>query len=285
MSEQEIVKELTFITPAFLAGANQNIPEIRVPSIRGALRWWFRVLAGGRDVRKEEDELFGTVHGTVRASAISVRVEDANIVNNQQALSLPNETPMGYIGYFARAKGRTKRECYIDAKSTFTLKIREMRPVPADLWTQLEDAVQAFVWVGALGLRATRGFGRLAEQDNPPTAKAFREWAKTLRSRKIFIYEGKPGNGNVQAFLAEQLKKLRDDYDLHPGDPAARALGASTKIKGPERQASALRLCPVKTADKGILPFFLYTDNASKATSLQETVNAFCLESPCFTAL
>ncbi|MCL2104631.1 MAG: type III-B CRISPR module RAMP protein Cmr1 [Kiritimatiellaeota bacterium] len=37
---------LSFITPTFLAGANQNTPEIRASSIRGQLRWWFRVLGG-----------------------------------------------------------------------------------------------------------------------------------------------------------------------------------------------------------------------------------------------
>lgn len=287
MSEQEITKELTFITSTFLAGADQNKPEIRAPSIRGALRWWFRVLAGDRDVREEEKLLFGGVHGeSAVASAIAVRVEDANIVNNQRTLPLRDNTEMGYIGYFARVSGkkegiqRTEALHYIGAGSTFTLTIRAVRPVPTHLWSLLEEAVQAFVWVGALGLRATRGFGRLAEPSALPTAQAFRDWARTLRSRKIFLYEGKMVSGTAQAFLADQLKELRRKKNLHPSNSNAHALGASSP-----RQASALHLCPVQTADEGILPFFLYTDNACSAKSLKTDIDAFCLESHCFTAL
>ena len=293
MSAQEITKELTFITQALLAGADQNKPEIRAPSIRGTLRWWFRVLAGGRDVRKEEEELFGSVHGADGpvASAISVRVEDAAIKNNQKAIPLPINTPMGYIGYFAQASGnkqgvyRTEAGHYIGEGSTFTLKIRAVRPVRPELWARLEEAVKAFVWVGALGLRATRGFGRLAEPKHLPTVQAFRDWAKTLRASGIFLYEGQPGDLPPHAFLAEQLKSLRRDCDLRPNDPRARALGAATKEQDSDRQASALRLCPVRTADAGTLPFFLYTDNACEAESVKTRVDAFCQASSAFTAL
>ena len=293
MSDQEITKELTFITQALLAGADQNKPEIRAPSIRGALRWWFRVLAGGRDVRKEEEELFGSVHGADGpvASAISVRVEDAAIKNNQKAIPLPINTPMGYIGYFAQVSGnkqgvhRTEAGHYIGEGSTFTLKIRAVRPVRPELWARLEEAVKAFVWVGALGLRATRGFGRLAEPKHLPTAQAFRDWAKTLRASGIFLYEGQPGDLPPHDFLAEQLKSLRRDYNLRPKDPRAYALGASTRMGDSDRQASALRLCPVRTADAGTLPFFLYTDNACEAASVKTRVDAFCQASSAFTAL
>lgn len=293
MSEQEITKELTFITSALLAGADQNAPEIRAPSIRGALRWWFRVLAGDRDVRKEEEELFGGVHGADRpvASAISVRVEDAAIKNNQKAVPLPPNTPMGYIGYFAQVSGnkqgvyRTEAGHYIGEGSTFTLKIRAVRPVRPELWARLEEAVKAFVWVGALGLRATRGFGRLAEPGHLPTAQAFRDWAKALRASGIFFYEGQPGSLPPQALLADQLKSLRHDCNLRPKDPRAYALGASTRMGDSDRQASALRLCPVQTADAGTLPFFLYTDNACEAASVKTRVDAFCQASSAFTAL
>lgn len=311
MSEQEITKELTFITPALLAGADQNAPEIRAPSIRGALRWWFRVLAGGRDVREEEEELFGGVHGSDGpvASAISVRVEDAVILQSKEALYNKekrgrvsrNESAMDYITYFAWASGkkkdknkdkdkeddvrRTDVNHHIGVGSTFTLKIRAVRPVRSELWTRLEETVKAFVWVGALGLRATRGFGRLAEPKHLPTAQAFRDWAKTLRASGIFLYEGQPGDLPPQAFLAEQLKSLRRACDLRPKDPRAYALGASTRMGDSDRQASALRLCPVRTADAGTLPFFLYTDNACEAASVKTRVDAFCQASSAFTAL
>lgn len=45
------MKELSFklqvITPLFLSGAQQKEAELRPPSIRGALRFWFRAMMGG----------------------------------------------------------------------------------------------------------------------------------------------------------------------------------------------------------------------------------------------
>ncbi|MBK9462163.1 MAG: type III-B CRISPR module RAMP protein Cmr1 [Sphingobacteriales bacterium] len=34
------------ITPMFLSGANQDVPELRPPSIKGALRFWWRAMNG-----------------------------------------------------------------------------------------------------------------------------------------------------------------------------------------------------------------------------------------------
>ncbi|MFM9947498.1 MAG: type III-B CRISPR module RAMP protein Cmr1 [Saprospiraceae bacterium] len=50
------------ITPMFLAGADGVTPELRAPSIKGALRFWWRALNGHLsldDLRKKEGELFG----------------------------------------------------------------------------------------------------------------------------------------------------------------------------------------------------------------------------------
>lgn len=58
--------EIEFITPAFIRGADQRIPEVRSPSIKGAMRWWFRALAGsyfGDDAQKLkeiENQVFGS---------------------------------------------------------------------------------------------------------------------------------------------------------------------------------------------------------------------------------
>ncbi|MDK2982628.1 MAG: CRISPR-associated protein Cmr1 [Thermococcaceae archaeon] len=60
--------ELEAITPIFMRGANQNRAEIRAPSIKGVMRWWFRALAGnyfGSDIvglRKAEEYVFGSTN-------------------------------------------------------------------------------------------------------------------------------------------------------------------------------------------------------------------------------
>ena len=59
---EKISFECETITPMFLAGADGQTPELRAPSIKGALRFWWRALNGhlGLNKLKEtEGELFG----------------------------------------------------------------------------------------------------------------------------------------------------------------------------------------------------------------------------------
>ncbi|MBS3947636.1 MAG: type III-B CRISPR module RAMP protein Cmr1 [Dethiobacter sp.] len=74
------------LTPMFLGSADSGgEPELRAPSVRGALRYWLRALAGGirwaddinvretnlEKVKQEERTLFGS---TDRRSPVSVLV-------------------------------------------------------------------------------------------------------------------------------------------------------------------------------------------------------------------
>ncbi|MBX5459388.1 MAG: type III-B CRISPR module RAMP protein Cmr1, partial [Thermogemmatispora sp.] len=58
--------DIKVITPLFLAGANQAEVELRPPSLRGPLRYWYRALIGGivggnlAEVRRRETEVFGS---------------------------------------------------------------------------------------------------------------------------------------------------------------------------------------------------------------------------------
>ena len=93
---------LELLTPCFCAGADQARAEVRAPSIRGQLRWWFRVLGG---TPEQEKRVFGGVHGDApAASAIVIRVRsEANGAPVQ--LPRPNE-PLYYLFHFAQASGR-----------------------------------------------------------------------------------------------------------------------------------------------------------------------------------
>ena len=83
-------RTIELLTPAFCRGAYQDTPEIRAPSIRGMVRWWFRALnapptLGGGDrqrnwqnVWEEEKEIFGGVAGTATASKLVFRVSKIN---------------------------------------------------------------------------------------------------------------------------------------------------------------------------------------------------------------
>ena len=56
-------------TPLFCAGTDPNRAELRLPSFKGALRFWWRALAPlrwGDDlevIRRQENEIFGSADG------------------------------------------------------------------------------------------------------------------------------------------------------------------------------------------------------------------------------
>lgn len=60
---------LELITPCFCGGAEpEKQAEIRAPSIRGQLRWWFRTLGGFKSlapmpVHEQEAMVFGSTAG------------------------------------------------------------------------------------------------------------------------------------------------------------------------------------------------------------------------------
>lgn len=74
------MKTITFtcetITPMFLSGADGSTPELRPPSIKGALRFWWRAMNGHlslADLKKQEAEIFG---GTDGRSKVLIRVRE-----------------------------------------------------------------------------------------------------------------------------------------------------------------------------------------------------------------
>ena len=71
----EIEATYRVVTPMFCAGANPGKAELRLPSFKGVLRFWWRALAWSRldgnleEIRRQEDALFGsTGEGQSRVS-------------------------------------------------------------------------------------------------------------------------------------------------------------------------------------------------------------------------
>ena len=96
--------DVELVTPCFCAGAAQEAAEIRVPSIRGQVRWWFRALGGGAS---EEKRVFGGVHPLpgdrdARRSALRMRLEEPvrsnEAVNVEDLFGRRNMThPQSYL--------------------------------------------------------------------------------------------------------------------------------------------------------------------------------------------
>ena len=257
----------------FLAGANQNAPEVRPSSIRGELRWFFRALGG---TLQEEQEVFGGVQGDAKSSSVLVRVCEISKKVGEEIRFSP-ESDKGYLYYFAKVSGnrdnvhRTLREHYLAPGTTFRLIVFLRKELENSLVQKLLLALRMFVVFGSLGLRSTRGCGAIASNSNNVTKEEIKALGEECRDKFLIRLIGDEiysSGEKCQEVLGGFLKAFRKDH--HISGRSNSALGHSS---GRERMSSALRLRPVKTK-RGYLPIVIYTDVACNQTSLWDLVRA-----------
>src|SRR5437667_3497499 len=94
---------IELITPCFCGGAEpERQAEIRAPSIRGQLRWWFRTLGGFKSlegkmsVREQEAMIFGSTAGEeAQAGKLIVRVRNAPLPSTVTKDDAEFKAPVG----------------------------------------------------------------------------------------------------------------------------------------------------------------------------------------------
>jgi hypothetical protein len=165
-------REIEVLTPLFNRGAYQDTPEIRVPSIRGMVRWWFRALGGTPD---DEKAVFGGMKGfghalrdQVVASRLVFRIKD---IRAQRADPDPPTLPHKTGGYAA------PQAAFLPG-ARFRLEVfNRLSPLEPELQRKVENALEVWLLLGALGLRANRGAGSVWPGDGtaPKTAAELRQ--------------------------------------------------------------------------------------------------------------
>lgn len=154
--------KLTTVTPLFLGGAEQQRPELRPASVRGALRFWLRAGLGGsvgdenlKDLHSLEAEVFGE---TERGSSVQVCLSQPAFQLRQEPL-LPHRND--------NTAGSTNA-VPVGVEFNLTLALK-----PCAAQKHLEIATwSALLWLtlGGLGRRSRRGAGsvRLIEVVSAP---------------------------------------------------------------------------------------------------------------------
>lgn len=223
---------LQLITPCFCAGAEQTQPELRAPSFRGELRWWFRCLGGSK---AQENAVFGNAAGdSGNASSVALLVRDVKTFQSNYEREFDvAQKEFGYITYFLTANENSDREdkvvrtnAYLKPGTCFTLELREIRPI-TEVGTRelLLLAWRCMCTLGAVGARKTRGLGAYA-----PTTPAECEAVRLLQEDRVKQYfehrlipfrriENMKEVAATVKILTEcsnQLKALRDTYKIHP---------------------------------------------------------------------
>lgn len=160
---EEITFEVETVTPLFIAGADQRNIEnegLRTPSLRGAMRWWFRAVAGGaklssgsingKKIKEEEEEIWGAADkkSKVSISTFSINSRISSIQNIR-------ERGIKYLSY-----GSSDRPCIepggkfrVDIRLNSTISDEEKNRIVATIWLLLN--------LGNIGSKSRKGFGSL----------------------------------------------------------------------------------------------------------------------------
>lgn len=163
-------KSITFhcqtICPMFLSGPDTDFPELRPPSIKGALRFWTRAISLGwpfdeqgtsdnKHLLKQDEVLFGGVTTGVQRSQVTVSIRH-NTFQTVTGPSLNLEQGGKYLWYSLIVDGYQSERQGIAAGQLFAITLQSKDEAA------LKKAIAAF-WVlthfGALGTRARRGAG------------------------------------------------------------------------------------------------------------------------------
>ncbi|GAB6175571.1 hypothetical protein JCM16814_04620 [Desulfobaculum senezii] len=162
------------VTPMFLSGADQSKPELRVSSIRGALRFWWRALAWNRckgdlkKIREEEFQLFGstsTGQGMLMRLVGKTNTSQWKTGSKEEQCSVVphDEKKKGGFTYFAYGVANFRKELkhgVFQKPSDFTIQclLTEKQVAHKD---SLCKALIALGTFGGLGAKSRKGFGSL----------------------------------------------------------------------------------------------------------------------------
>ncbi|RKL61313.1 type III-B CRISPR module RAMP protein Cmr1 [Thermoanaerobacteraceae bacterium SP2] len=158
------------VTPMFIAGADQeDSAELRPPSFKGVLRFWFRATAlpyfdnKVEEVASAEGQLFGRQSsGGVDAgkSRFSLKI-DHKIRDNQIAKAGErwDEYGLAYLGYGVINRKEKNTRSYIKQGNTFEVTLFLKPDVSDKEKLLLRRSLIALGLFGGLGSRSRKGFG------------------------------------------------------------------------------------------------------------------------------
>lgn len=157
---REIAVTLEIITPLFMGGTDTGMlaDAIRVPSIRGQIRYWLRALLGRscdgdiKTLQKQEGYLMGD---TKTGSLVHLRiVEPQSLLRTGTRRMLPHRQLSG---------GNPLLTPSFTENQAFQIVISP-RPGLSEIPNQIMAALLLWLNLGGLGKRSRRGFGSLQVQ-------------------------------------------------------------------------------------------------------------------------
>jgi len=265
---------LTFLTPCFCAGADQNTPEIRPASIRGELRKWLRIC--GATLADETEIMGGIVNKDAKKSKVTIRVAN-EFKKAAHARDLPSSTGISnsaYLLHFANPmpkdheQNRTADKRFIAPESSFDLIVIDK--LKNDIHkVLLYKAIDAMILLGSLGLRSTRTCGAWYSEENANLT--FEEIQSKLYDLDLPLEIGFLEKDNTTLIVQDWKKSIDALGATLRCYRASKVTGTKKLTAGKQgdnqtplgtatpRQKSGLHLRPIQCKD-GIISLLYYTD-------------------------
>jgi CRISPR-associated protein Cmr1 len=166
------------ITPMFLSGADGTSPELRAPSIKGALRFWWRAMNGHlgledtkdengniiKGLKSTEEEILG---GTEESSKVRIRVRHGKTKSITGSKAIENgDKGIDYLLYIF--KHQRKNDEGFDIGTPFEI-ILSCKDNDTQYLIEACSAFWVFIYLGGIGSRARRGAGNIKIVDTKIT--------------------------------------------------------------------------------------------------------------------
>lgn len=265
-----------FITPAFLGGADpKGTPELRAPSIKGALRFWWRAMHADlpiADLKKKEAELFGGMYSengkevAVR-SKVLVRVE---MVEEIISKNLDRSIPVKYMAYGA------EKRAYFDVGTRFKVCLNILEKDALKRENIKKEVLAAFsllTQLGGIGSKSRNGFGAFHSDEARPLSQLIQldiiqngqvEPKFTGLSNKVQIYQTTrdfPGYIEFVTGMAKIYKDYgRSNVPKNKRHYIAAPYPATNPHTPPERHAKIYLMSAIKSQNgiKGLITLMPY---------------------------
>ena len=201
----EIEATYRVVTPMFCGGADPGSAELRIPSFKGVLRFWWRALAWSRcgedlkTIQKEEDQLFGGAGGG-RSRVVITHVEPV-----KSETGFGSELKVGpgarYLGYGVLEPGAQR--AFLEPGFGFTVHMRT-RDLDRARMSSLENALTALGLFGGMGARSRKGYGSVSIRSLMVDGRA--RWrepsSKAELAAKLRLFRCDSGRPNLPAYTA-----------------------------------------------------------------------------------
>jgi len=159
--------ELKIVTPLFMSGTDSNKAELRVPSIKGVMRYFYRAAMAEDNLEKLREKEVSSLGGIIRDKSLRSPVE----------LYVPKYTLRVRRYYPLPHKKNFKKECFYPS-DTFAILFSS-----SSLYKyKLDKFLNLFyltLLMGGFGKRSRRGFGSLSYKEFS-NVDAFKQELKKL---------------------------------------------------------------------------------------------------------